>query len=278
MISHIYPKNIGKYLNKEEFFYSNQVNKIKLPKHTIIRVYGLSGVGKGRLSQNLSHSLNIPNIDTGKVFRSVCYAYLNLNFKEVTPENTAEVFKTLRFQLSNNQLQVFFKKKELSQLNLKSAEIDSVITIYSKNINLRQQTYDVILNFITKIDTACLTDARGASEDYIDKAEAMGYKIIRILVDVDFETKLARYYEQIKESDEGKIGRTLRAPEREKLYKHLWQVMKQRDEKDLAISASGQWSLISSDSAIIDTGKYNIQESFQIVLGYIYSLVEGVNS
>jgi cytidylate kinase len=273
MISKIYPKNIGKYLNKEKYLYTVRENKIKLPKNTIIRVYGLSGVGKGRLCQNLSNALNIPNIDTGKVFRSVCYGYTKLKLLEVNFQNTELVFNNLKFQLSNNQLQAFFKNKELSKLDLKNAEIDEVITLYSKNPILRQQTYNIILDIITnKVSTACLTDARGASEDYVDKAEKLGYKIIRILVDVDFETKLARYYEEIKELEEGKLGRTLRASEREKMYKHLWQVMKQRDEKDLAISQSGQWQLISPDSAIIDTGEYNIQETFQIVLGYIASV------
>lgn len=269
----VYPDNIGFKLTRKDFSISPSFKKNNLPKKTIIRIYGLSGVGKGRLSANLSSALNIPNLDTGKVFRAVCYVYIDQKFEEINPDNTLKVFNSLSFKIVNNQLQILYKNKELTTANLKSTIIDANITNYSKHPNLRQQTYDLILNLIVnKIDTACLTDARGASEDYIDKAEAMGYKIIRILVDVDFDTKLSRYYEENKYAKERELGRTLRVDEREKLYKQLWKVMKERDSKDLEISKSGQWQLISADSAILDTGEYNIQDGFHLVLNYILSL------
>ena len=271
----IYPKGIGLKLNKDNFPYNPNFAYLKPDKKTIIRVYGLSGVGKGKLCSNISTALNIPNLDTGKVFRSVCYAYLALNLDTVTTANTETAFKSLIFKLSQNHIQVFFGKKELQVEDLKNSKIDSKIADYSKDPNLRQKTYDVILDFILqKVDTACITDARGASEDYIDKAEKLGYKIIRILVDVDFETKLARYYEEMKYLEERKKGRSLRAPEREGLYKHLWEVMRQRDDKDLAISKSGQWLLITEDSAILYTGLHNIQESFKLAISYIASKCE----
>jgi len=269
----VYPENIGFKLTKQDYSIRPSFKKNNLAKKTIIRIYGLSGVGKGKLSTNLSSALNIPNLDTGKVFRAVCFVYLDQQFEQINPDNTMKVFSLLTFKIVNNQLQIIYKNKELLASDLKSTTVDANITHYSKDPNLRQQTYDLILNLIVnKIKTACLTDARGASEDYIDKAEAMGYKIIRILVDVDFDTKLSRYYEENKYAKERELGRTLRADEREKLYKKLWKVMKERDNKDLEISKSGQWQLISPDSAILDTGEYNIQDGFHLVLNYILSL------
>lgn len=275
MISKVYPDNVGLKLSKTNFPFDPNFYTLKIPKKTIIRIFGLSGVGKGRLSQHISASLKLPNLDTGKIFRAVTYSYIKLGLGEINSANTKQVFDNLDIRLNNDQFQIFFGKKELLATHLKTTEIDSVITNYSKNIELRQQTYAVILDFIiNKVETACLTDARGASEDYIDKAEALGYTIIRIMVDVDFDTKLARYYEEIKRLEENKLGRTLRVTERENMYKKLWQVMKTRDEKDLAIANSGQWTLITHDSAILDTGEYNIEESFKLVLSYIASKVE----
>jgi cytidylate kinase len=270
-----YPKNIGKKISKKSFSLdknSNQLNYLKqiLSKKTIIRVYGLAGVGKGTLSKNLSDILEIPNLESSMILRAATFGYLKLNLK-LNQENTKIVFDKIGIEIVNNNLVFSFENKSLEKKDLKSPIIDKNVTDFSSNEFVREkfdQTLDKIVQEVFK--SSCVADGRGALEPYLIKSESLGVKVIRILLDSDDETKAQRYYQSfIKSKKDINPNFVEDLTHKQEFLEEFEKTVIARNKKDIENILDKKIGLISEDSVLIDTSNLSPTEVLETALYFI---------
>ena len=67
----------------------------------IVAIDGPAGTGKGTLAGILAKKYNLVNIDTGATYRCVTLAMLNKNIKLDDEEKIAQILKTIKIEMSN---------------------------------------------------------------------------------------------------------------------------------------------------------------------------------
>jgi cytidylate kinase len=270
-----YPKNIGKKISKKSFNLdknSDQLRYLKqvLSKKTIIRVYGLAGVGKGTLSKNLSDILEIPNLESSMILRAATFGYLKLNL-ELNQKNTKTVFDKIDIKVVNNNLVFSFENQFLEKKDLKSPIIDKNVTNFSSNKFVRErfdQTLDKIVQETFK--SSCVADGRGALEPYLVKAENLGIKVIRILLDSDDETKAERYYQSFIATKKNKNPNFFEdLSHKQEFLEEFEKTVIARNKKDIENILDKKIGLISEDSALIDTSDLSPKEVLETTLDFI---------
>lgn len=266
-----YPSNIGIKLSKNSFDFKNlEELKKNLPKKAIIRVYGLAGVGKGTLSENLAKILEIPNLESSLILRAATFGYLKLDL-ELSEQNTQKIFEKIDIKVVDNHLEFYFERQLLSKKQLKSPEIDKNVTNFSSNVFMRQQFDETLDELVQQtFETACVADGRGALEPYLLKAEKSGFRVIRILLDSSDEVKAKRYYENfIKQKKDKDPIFVEQMEDKEEFLEQFEKTIVQRNNKDIQNILDKNLGLISQDSGLIDTSEFLPQEVLETALDFI---------
>ena len=266
-----YPKNIGILLSKNSFdFEKLDFLKSNLSKTVIIRVYGLAGVGKGTLSENLSNILEIPNLESSMILRAATFGYLKLKL-ELNQQNTKKIFDKISIQIVENCLEFSFEGQVLDKKDLKAPEIDKNVTDFSSNVFIRQKFDETLDELVQEtFKTACVADGRGALEPYLLKAEKLGFTVIRILLDSSDEIKAQRYYGSFIKNKKSKNPNFVEEIEHKvEFLKEFEHNIVKRNNKDIQNILEKDLGLISLDSGLIDTSNLSPQEVLEIALGFI---------
>jgi cytidylate kinase len=266
----VYPKEIGIRLQKS-FFDINKIERLKesLPKNSIIRVYGLAGVGKGTLSYSLSDILELPNIESSFILRCATYIYKKLDL-ETSRQNTDLVFDKMITKIKNKALNFEFKDQEITAKDLKTAFIDKFVPIYAQDLYIREK-FDDTLDFITQsMSEPFIADGRGAFEPYLVKAEQRGQLVIRILLDSDDEIKAKRYINGLLT----KQNKSSFSKEEEgEILAEFKKTIVLRNQRDVQNIIEKKLGLISDDTGFIDTTQMNPEEVLKTALSFIESKI-----
>jgi cytidylate kinase len=268
-----YPQNIGIQIPKSQLT-TDQIEYIKthLPAKTILRIYGLGGVGKGTLSKNLASFFNLPDIDSGLLWRAVTYIILEAN--EVYSDALIEtIFANLKCSLVDLKLQISYQNRLLQTHELRSPMVDMNVASFSKIEYARTQFYKAVTTFILQqLHTGCILDGRSPYTPYIRAAEAEGFKIIRILLDTDIDIKAQRrFQEYLQRMGKTEADFTENPNARKELFQDCKQKMIARDQQDINTGVSQNMGLVSKDTGIIDTTHLTIEEVFQTALSFIFT-------
>jgi cytidylate kinase len=267
----VYPKNVGNPIIPTSFSLEQTWQlKDSLPKNLIIRIYGLSGVGKGTVSDKLAEVLAIPSLNTGLIWRAITFLALDRGIEPTTTQ-TQEITDNLTTGLDLDGLNFVYEGKKLTISDLKNNLIDKEVFKFAQNQILRD-LFDQILTQIVldKGNTPIISDGRGSHEPYLVEAEKRGYQIIRILVDCNLEVKTQRYFLQYAKSHPDFHD----SPEvHAKLLEQFKKDIFTRDEQDVANIVAKNLGLISEDTAILDNSYLNPEQTLQSALAYIQSRV-----
>jgi len=244
--------------------------KHKIPPKTIISIFGLAGVGKGTLSQKLANSLEIPNLDTGKIWRALTYIYTTLNL-EINDINSDLVFEKLGVLVEENELKFQFQDKILTHTDLKNGLIDSKVSLIAKDDYTHQKFFGKCLEIYRTIEnSAFVRDGRGASPKDIRLAESDGFRIVRILLDCSDNVKWKRYYQNIFINKRGNNSNIEESKEfEEKLKKEFEINILERNTRDIESQLKLGNGLITPETAVIINDNMTPQEVLETVFNYL---------
>ena len=267
-----YPEGVGKVIVKHLYEKSKIPRLVdNLPDDVIIRVYGLAGVGKGTLSRSLSQILDIPHVEGSFILRAATYAYEDMSL-ELNKENTRKVFEKISPIIGeDNDLQMVYNGKVLERSDLKNSFIDTHVTKYSGDVDVREAYYAKLGHFLSfGVEGPCIVDSRGGMPPYIENAIINGKHVIQILLKVDDTEAFERYYESVLESKqkhnpEYKDNDLHRA---EALAQFKLDVV-ERNELDVVMMKKMGLGLITPDTGVLDTSDCNVDEMIGSTLNYI---------
>jgi cytidylate kinase len=261
-----YPNNIGKILNPRP-------QQFELDKKTIIRIFGLAGAGKGTLAKQLVDYYNIDNLETSYILRSATYIYLQLGL-EFNDQNTKKIFEQIDVSFYKNKLH--FKwikasndKKDLSDTELRSNQVQAKVAIFSGNPEFRSQYYEKI-NYVLNnlIDCAVILDGRGSNTPYLNQAEKDGFKVIRIFLWASEKSNYERYKAAYKIRNE--ITGLYWLPEDEaKCHAEFKVNISDRNIQDYENAVNNNLGLLTPETGIIDTSNLTPIQVLQVAVDFI---------
>ena len=250
---------------------TNLSKKLQQNPKTIISIFGLAGVGKGTLSDLLAQKLNIPNLDTGKIWRAITYIYTTLNL-EISQENSDLVLSLLQVSIKDAKFEFQFQDKILTHTDLKNGLIDSKVSIIARNNYTYNRFFDKCLEIYQSIGVAFVRDGRGATPRDIAMACDDGFKIIKILVDCSDEVKWQRYYHNIFLNKRGNNLNLENTTEFEANLKKEFEInIVARNNRDIINQIELGNGLITPDTAVINNDKLSPNQVLELALKFIDS-------
>lgn len=234
-----------------------QKNSLLFPNKTIIRIFGTIGSGKGTISQLLSHHLSLPSIDSGTIWRAVAYGYNESGAKN-SAENTSIIFGSIKGEIVENALVLYYKNKKLSLTDLKNPTIDSIVSQYS---HYRENYNTFVSQLIKSIDTSLIIDGRGGNPPYINSAEQNGFKVIRIFLFSSISSAVQRRFLDYKDSSNSLSQEELKTTIRTTLLK--------RETQDYTHIMDQNLGWVNESTFALDTSNLTIDQVFDTVLFHI---------
>ena len=269
-----YPDGVGMHLTPKLFPTSSIDNLIKrLPNNLVIRVYGLSGVGKRSVCTTLSHVLNLPYVHAGLLFRAITFVFEKYKL-ERTKQNIEQVVDEISLYIDQeNQPHVMYAGDLVTQTDLENHFIESHLATYTQDNQVQESVSQLLSDLlINGISSSCVLDSIGGMPSYLEEVIGHDKDVIQFLLMCDEDESFRRYY------DEQVANRVQLNPFYEPdtdLRKELFAQFKvdvvDRNTKDIEwLKASGS-GLITPDSLIIDTTHIDIDEAVGTILYYLNS-------
>jgi cytidylate kinase len=268
-MSSIYPIGVGYKIPLAKFDFISLVHlKKNLPPRTIFRIYGMAQVGKGTNASLLSDVLDIPNLDSGMILRSITFICLENNW-EPLDENMVKAYELLKVKIlpKETKLRCYYNDLELTATELRSHNVNKNLTHFTGKSATRELYYQTLgFILINCIEGACVLDGRGIDTPYLKIAKDSGMNIIKILVDCDYDVRCERIV-----AAEIEKNPNLSDLEIEQIKLNFVEGVVKRDENDAKMIKNMGIGLISEDSIILDTTAMNKEQAFESLLACINS-------
>ena len=198
----------------------------------IITIDGTSGSGKTTISKSLAKKLSFSLLDSGKLYRSVGFIYLQSkeSFSDLNSIKGLISKITMSSNTDNNEFEIAFDNKKIDHL-LYSEEVSESASIVSKIPEVR--------DCMMKVQKLCVK-GRGL----IANGRDMGTEVfpeadLKLYINASLDIRAKRRYEELKSKGEDVIV--------ENVYKSL----QKRDESDTKRSISPL--RVPDNAEIIDT-------------------------
>lgn len=244
---------------------TKQLLRQNLPAKTIFRVFGTVSSGKGTLSQNLSEFFQIPNIDSGSIWRALTNLYVNLELP-VNPTNTQNLLHQIQGQIQNQKLVLSYQGKPFQETDLRNPKVDQAIADISKEDYNRQLWYEFLSNLFPQIQQAFVLDGRGASTPYLTAAEKNGYRIIRLLLDADVDTRVNRRLSEYLQS----LNPSQSSNDQHHKILQTKELLIHRDQQDILTAQKLNLGLTTPDTGFINTTDLDPKQVLDSALGFIF--------
>ena len=202
----------------------------------IITIDGTSGSGKTTISKSLVKKLGFSLLDSGKLYRSAGFVYLQSKESFSDSDNIKGVISkiTMASNVVSNEFEIFFINKKIDHL-LYSEEVSESASIVSKIPEVRE--------CMMKIQKLCVK-----GKGLIANGRDMGTEVfpeadLKLYVNANLDVRAKRRYDELKSKGE--------AVNLENIYKSL----KKRDESDTNRLISPL--RVPDNAEIIDTSYLN---------------------
>ncbi len=98
----------------------------------VVAIDGPAGTGKGTVTKILAQKLNLVNIDTGAMYRSVTLECINKNINPNEINKIKEILENIDIKLENvsGTQKVFLNGKDVSE-DIRTPEVDNLVAVYS---------------------------------------------------------------------------------------------------------------------------------------------------
>ena len=214
-------------------------------KKFIIAIDGPSAAGKECLATAVSKKFNIIYIDTGAMYRSVAYYFIQ---NDVYIENDMEVTKALdnikiSFKWDGKRLYTYLNDEDVTSkirtedVGLMASKVSAIKTVRYRMVELQRKLGE---------EQSVVLDGRDVGSVVFPNAD------IKIFLTADIEVRARRRYEQLTQSGQ------------EVSFEEVLENMRKRDYDDIHKPIS---PLVQTDDAVlIDSTNLTIEEVFEKVL------------
>ena len=208
----------------------------------VIAIDGTASSGKGTLAKKISKLINFDHLDTGTLYRSLSLFMIkeNLTLSDLVKMDIN------KFDITN-----------INNKELRTEIISKHSSIISKNKNIRK----LLLNFQREFannppnGNGSVIDGRDITSVIIPKAE------VKFFVDAELKTRARRRF---KENSELNLKKSV-------IFSELYSELEKRDLRDRNRSISPL--IQTSDSILIDTTKLSINQTLNIAVKHIKSIL-----
>lgn len=211
----------------------------------IIAIDGPSGTGKSTTARLLGERMNIPYIDSGKMYRGITYVLLKNNIKPNNIKRITEITNSSEFEFVNDN--VYLNGKDITK-KIKTLEVLNKVSSVSKIKELRE----ILVRKLRKFgeDRSLIMDGKDIGTVVFPNAD---YKFFIIC---DLDTKAARRQQEFLD-----MGLKI---SKDKIIKEL----KKRDEMDVTRKISPLKK--AKDAIEIDTTHMIIEEQVDLLYRNIF--------
>jgi len=215
-------------------------------KNRIIAIDGPSGTGKSTTARLLGERMNIPYIDSGKMYRGITYVLLKNNVKPNNTKRIIEIASSSEFEYITDG--VYLNGKDITK-NIRTLEVLSKVSSVSKIKELR----GILAKKLRKLgeENSLIMDGKDIGTVVFPFAD---FKFFLIC---DLNTRVARRQQEL-------IDMGLKISD-SKIMKEL----KKRDEMDMTRKASPLKK--AKDAIEVDTTHMIIEEQVDFLYRNIFS-------
>ena len=216
-----------------------------------IAIDGTAGSGKGTLSKRLGKKLNIPYLDTGKLYRKVAFEYLQKFNNEFILNPKLDKKEILKLVENINF-------EDLKAKELREERVGIFASKIAKISDLREKLKITQVAFAKKmveLKGGCILDGRDIGTNIIPDAE------IKFFVVASINTRVKR---RMKEFKFDKLPKNIQTTK----YKDIYKKIKLRDKNDYNRDISPLEMAI--DAIKIDTSKMTPLEVEMFAIKHIF--------
>ena len=218
-----------------------------------IAVDGLTGSGKGALSDGIAKRFNLRHLDTGAIFRGMGVSYLKSGITEPTEENIeTELAKANISVIFENDKQQIYLNGENVTGSLREEAVSKLASKISALKPAREKYLAIIRDFTNNYD--CIIDGRDITSIVMPDAD------VKIYLTADETIRAERRY---KENVEKNIACT---------YEEVLANIQERDYRDTHRDIAPL--IIVPDALVVDNTNMNIDETLDYCAAHIEKVLK----
>ncbi|MDO4813633.1 MAG: (d)CMP kinase [Gemella sp.] len=160
-----------------------------------VAIDGPAGSGKSTITKQVAKDLGFNYVDTGALYRSLSYTFLENNLRELDEEKIAEILK-------DTKIKVYFEDfKQYQEINgvditdkIRSNEVSTFTSLFAKSKNVRDYLIDTQRDLAKSCDV--IMDGRDIGSVVLPNAE------VKIYLTASVEERASRRYKELTEAGE----------------------------------------------------------------------------
>lgn len=218
-----------------------------------IAVDGLTGSGKGTLSDGIAKRFNLRHLDTGAIFRGMGVSYLKSGITEPTEENVKEILEKTNISVvfENDKQQIYLNGENVTS-SLREEAVSKLASKVSALGLAREKYLEIIRDFTNKYD--CIIDGRDITSIVMPDAD------VKIYLTANETTRAERRY---KENVEKNIACT---------FEEVLANIQERDYRDTHRDIAPL--IIVPDAFVVDNTNINLNETIELCSNHIEKVLK----
>lgn len=212
-----------------------------------IALDGLSGSGKGELSNGLAKKLNLKHLDTGAIFRGIACAYSKLGFVNPTENEVIENINNFKVEVvfDGNTQNVILDGENINHLLRaeETSQLSSKISVFSI---VRDKYLEIVREFAKNYD--CIIDGRDITSIVLPNAD------VKLYLTASEEVRAKRRYEE-------NVSKNIPCT-----YEEVLENLQERDYRDTHRDIAPL--ILVNDAVKVDNSNMNIEQTIE----YCYNI------
>jgi len=201
-----------------------------------IAIDGYAATGKGTLASLIAKKYNFKYLDTGSIYRTITYAYINGNYNSVD-----DILCRAKIEVTDDD-RVYLDGKDVT-LEIRKQEVNDVVSVLCKDVHVRE--YATMFARKVAEGKSIVMDGRDIGSVVLPDAD------VKFVITASLESRIKRRYEQNKQKGL-KIS--------EEQVKNDIINRDNNDKKNI---------VVSEDTIVIDNTNHSLEESLTIMCSYI---------
>lgn len=221
-----------------------------------IAVDGLTGSGKGTLSDGIAKRFNLKHLDTGAIFRGMGVSYLINNAGEPTEQNIEQELEKAHISVTfeNDKQQIYLNGSNITS-RLREEAVSQLASKVSAFKQAREKYLEIIREFTNNYD--CIIDGRDITSIVMPDAD------VKIYLTADEKVRAERRY---KENLEKNISCT---------FEEVLANIQERDYRDTHRDIAPL--IIVPDAFVVDNTNIGIDETISHCCDHIEKVLKENN-
>ena len=206
----------------------------------VVAIDGPAGTGKGTIAKLIAQELNLVNIDTGAMYRSITLEAIRQGINSIEEkEKLIEIAKNIKIEMTNNngEQEIFLNGENVSK-EIRSTEVSGFVSQVSSIPEIRE----LMVNLQRKMAEGknVIMEGRDITTVVFPNAN------VKIYLDADVEERAKRRYKENKEKG------------MQTTFEETLEAMKKRDYNDMHKPVGAL--KIAEDAIVVDTTNMTIDE------------------